>query len=205
MRIDSHVICTTFPCTDVNQDVYQIPQIDLDPQSIRVMVISEAVPPNPANYYYALGNPSYEKTTLAAFRTAGFPAKTLQDLVNQGVYFTSAIKCAKTAYGVQIDTIKECANLLEKELALFPNLKAILLMGEVAIKALNSISLRKHKQRVTPDQPTYQIRNWKFTFQDIRVFPSYLQVGPSFNHEKSKHRMIVEDIAAAMKVAEISA
>jgi len=32
------------------------------------------------------------------------------------------------------------------------------------------------------------------------VFPSYLQAGPSFFIEKSKRRMIAEDIAAALSL-----
>jgi hypothetical protein len=34
----------------------------------------------------------------------------------------------------------------------------------------------------------------------MRVFPSYLQAGPSFFIEKSKRRMIAEDISAAMQL-----
>jgi hypothetical protein len=33
------------------------------------------------------------------------------------------------------------------------------------------------------------------------VFPSYLQAGPSFYIEKTKRRMIAEDIAAALTLA----
>ena len=135
-----------------------------------------------------------------AFKDAGVEAKSIQDLIDRGIYFTSAVKCAKTAYNIHTNTIKECSFLLERELALFPNLKAILLMGDVAIKALNSISLRKLKQRVIPDGATYKIRNGKYTYNDIRVFPSYLQAGPSFNKEQSKRRMIAEDISRAMKL-----
>ena len=42
----------------------------------------------------------------------------------------------------------------------------------------------------------------KFFFGDIRSFPSYLQVGPSFGIEKSKRRMIAEDIRTAMSLLE---
>lgn len=38
--------------------------------------------------------------------------------------------------------IKTCSYLLEKELALFPNVKVYMLMGDVAIKAFNNISRR---------------------------------------------------------------
>ena len=46
-----------------------------------------------------------------------------------------------------------------------------------------------------------KIRGSQFTYRGRRVFPSYLQAGPSFGIEKSKQRMIAEDIGAAVKVA----
>jgi len=88
--------------------------------------------------------------------------------------------------------------LLEQEIALFPNVKVFLLMGDVAIKALNSIAARAGEGRVIPAGSTYKLRGQVYTFRGARVFPSYLQVGPSFNIEKVKRKMIAEDIAAAV-------
>jgi hypothetical protein len=197
MKIDTQVRCYNFPCMDITPDLHQMPSLDLDPQSIRMLVISESVPVNPGNDYYSSGKSSYARTTLSAFRAAGVKAASMQDLLNQGIYFTNAVKCPKTSFSIQVDTIKECSRLLEKEVALFPNLKVILLMGEVAVKAFNSISIRVHQQRVIPDGPTYQIRAWKFAFNGIRVMPSYSQVGTI---DKSKHGTIVEDITKAMQL-----
>jgi uracil-DNA glycosylase len=90
--------------------------------------------------------------------------------------------------------------LLEKELALFPNVKVLMLMGDVAIKALNYIARRAGEERVVPAGSTYKIRNQKCFFRGMRVFPSYLQAGPSFFIEKSKRRMIAEDIASALRL-----
>jgi uracil-DNA glycosylase len=73
-------------------------------------------------------------------------------------------------------------------------------MGDVAIKALNNVALREGAGRVIPAGSTYKIRGQKFQFRGARVFPSYLQAGPSFNIEKSKRRMIAEDIAAALRI-----
>ena len=49
MKIDSQIQCHNFPCMDVKQEVYQIPQIDLDPDSIRMILISESVPKKPGD------------------------------------------------------------------------------------------------------------------------------------------------------------
>lgn len=76
-------------------------------------------------------------------------------------------------------------------------------MGDVAIKAVNAIARRQGEPRVIPAGSTYKIRGGNFTYLGMRVFPSYLQAGPSYGIEKSKQRMIAEDLAHALKVAGI--
>jgi uracil-DNA glycosylase len=86
---------------------------------------------------------------------------------------------------------------------LFPNVAAFLLMGDVAIQAVNAIAKRAGEPRVIPAGPTYKIRGQTahpYLFRGARAFPSYLQAGPSFFIEKSKRRMIAEDIAAALRL-----
>jgi len=73
-------------------------------------------------------------------------------------------------------------------------------MGDVAIRALNEIARRGGEHRVIPAGSTYKVRSGAYHFRGKRVFPSYLQAGPSFFIEKSKRRMIAQDIAAAMKL-----
>jgi hypothetical protein len=75
-----------------------------------------------------------------------------------------------------------------------------MLMGDVAIRALNSVARRTSGERVIPAVSTYKLRGKKFSFQGRRVFPSYLQAGPSFFIEKSKRRMIAQDISAALRL-----
>ena len=117
-----------------------------------------------------------------------------------GIYFTTAVKCGKTGYGIKAATIKECSSLLAGELDLFPNVQAYLLMGDVAIKGINYIAKQETADRAIPAGSTYKIRGREYYFRGKRAFPSYLQVGPSFGIEKSKQRMIAEDIAAAMAI-----
>ena len=117
-----------------------------------------------------------------------------------GVYLTSAVKCGKTGYGIKAEAIKECSRILEKEIAQFLNIKVIMLMGDVAIKAINYIAKRAGEARVIPAGSTYKIRGQEYYFRGIRAFPSYLQAGPSFGIEKSKVRMIAEDIETALAI-----
>ena len=111
-----------------------------------------------------------------------------------------AVKCGKIEYGIKAGVIKECSLILEKEIALFPNVKAFMLMGDVAIKAINYIARRSGDSRVIPAGSTYKIREKAYFFKGKRAFPSYLQAGPSFFIEKSKRRMISEDIGEALKL-----
>ncbi len=200
MRVCSCVGCESFPCTDVVKDVYSIPDVELDPKSISIAMVSEAAPPEPADNYYGAGDPLFQRTTVQAFKDAGISVSSSRDLLDRGVYLTTAVKCGKTGYGIRSDTVRECSRILGKELSLFPELKVLLLMGDVAIKAMNYIAKASGENRVIPAGSTYRIRGGKFHFRGIRVFPSYLQAGPSFFIEKSKRRMIAEDIAAALKL-----
>ena len=200
MQINEKIACTEFPCPDVRHNGYVIPNVVIDPEAVSMLMISEAAPANSNDYFYAVGEPAYERTTMEAFRDAGVDLALFNELIEMGVYQTSAVKCAKTGYGIKAGTIKECSLILEEEIALFPNIKVIMLMGDVAIKAINYIAKRAGEGRVIPAGSTYKIRADEHFFRDIRLFPSYLQVGPSFGLEKSKRRMIAEDIEAAVSI-----
>ena len=200
MRVSQCVGCRAFPCPDVKHDCYVVPSVSVKPETVSIVMVSEAAPENADDYYYAKGNPLFQQTTVQAFNDAGATVSSVKDLVNHGVYLTTAVKCGKKGYGVQSDTIRECSLLLEKELRLFPNVKVLMLMGDVAIKALNYIAQRAGEKRVIPAGSTYKIRGQQYFFRGMRVFPSYLQAGPSFFIEKSKRRMVAEDIAAALRL-----
>ena len=200
MRVSQCVGCRAFPCSDVKHDCYVVPSISVKPETVSIVMVSEAAPENVDDYYYAKGNPLFQQTTVQAFNDAGATVTSVKDMVNHGVYLTTAVKCGKKGYGVRADTIRECSLLLEKELLLFPKVKVLMLMGDVAIKALNYIAQRSGEKRVIPAGSTYKIRGQKYFFRGMRVFPSYLQAGPSFFIEKSKRRMVAEDIAAALRL-----
>jgi hypothetical protein len=200
MRVSECLGCEEFPCADVRHECYVVPNIDLSPAGISIAMISEAGPPDPSDYYCAEGDPLFQQTTVQAFNDAGAGVGSVQDILDLGVYLTTAVKCGKTGYGIKASTIKECSLILEQELALFPNVRAYMLMGDVAIRALNYIGRRAGEGRVVPAGSTYKIRGQEYFLRGKRAFPSYLQAGPSFFIEKSKRRMIAEDIAAALRL-----
>jgi uracil-DNA glycosylase len=186
----------------VNQSAYHVPEVDVDPEHVRIVLISEAAPADPADGYYASGDPLFQRTTVQAFQDAGADVSSIQDLLAMGVYLTTAVKCGKVGYNIKAAPIRECSRILEAELDLLPEAQVYLLMGDVAIRAINYIARRSGQARVIPAGSTYKIRGpvtgAEYAYRGRRVFPSYLQAGPAFFIEKSKRRMIAEDIAAAL-------
>lgn len=200
MKISERIKCLDFPCTDVDKKSYLTPPVDIDVEKIRIMMITEAPPNDKADYFYAGGSPFYLQTTLQAFKDAGANVSSMQDILDLGVYITTAIKCGKTGYAVSGDTMKNCTKLLEKEIAPFPNVKVFMLMGDVAIKMMNNIWKNQTGKKVIPAGSTYKIRGQAYYFGDKRVFPSYTPAGKNFLIEKSKRRMVAEDIREALNV-----
>jgi len=199
MFVTEFVKCTGFPCLDVNEHCYVVPDINIASDKIKTIMISEAPPKDPTDYFYAQNNPFYMQTTAQAFRDAGLTVSSMKDVLNLGIYVTTAIKCGKTGYSISSKTVENCSSILEKEIGLFPNVKAILLMGDTAIKAMNYIAKRNIGKRIIPSGSTYKIRKNTYFYKQVRVFPSYLQTGKSYLIEKSKRKMIAEDIKAALE------
>jgi uracil-DNA glycosylase len=200
MKVSEKIKCITFACVDVDKNSYIIPPVDIDPASIKIIMITEVPPNNKTDYFYASGNPFYLQTTLQAFRDAGAEVNSMQDILNLGVYITTAIKCSKKQYAISPATMKNCTKLLEQEIALFPNVKAFILGGDVAIKMMNDIWKNQTGKKVIPAGSTYKIRGQVYYAGDKRVFPSYTPAGKNFLIEKSKRRMVAEDICAALKL-----
>ena len=200
MRVCDCIRCEAFPCKDVNKDAYRFPDADIDFEKIKIFMISEAPPIDKNDYFYVPDNPFYLQTTVQAFNDAGIEISTLKEILDLGIYITTAIKCGKTQYSISTETVKNCSDLLEKELNLFLNIKVFLLMGDVAIKSLNYIAKRQTGKKVIPSGSTYKIRHQEFYFKEKRVFQSYLQTGKNYLIEKSKRRMIAEDIKQAIEL-----
>lgn len=200
MQICKQISCKDFPCEKINQKGYLIPDVDLDVERIRIVMISEVPPENPEDYFYAKGEPYYMETTLQLFKDAGYDVSSIDDIIDLGVYITTAIKCAKIEYSIPTSVIKNCSEILEKEIDLFPNVKAYILNSDVAIRAFNYISKRTIGEKAIPTGSTYKIRHNEFFYKNSRVFPSYILTGKNLLIEKSKRKMIAEDIRNAFKL-----
>ncbi len=201
MRLNNVVRCETFPCSDVRHESYRIPGIELAPEDVSIVLISESAAVRPEDDYYAGPEALFAQTTVQAFRDAGAEVSSIEEILALGVYLTTAVKCAKMGYGIATGTVVECSRLLAQGLAPFTAVRAWLLMGDVAIKAVNAVARRTDQPRVIPAGSTCRLREAEYTCRGARAFPSYLQAGPSYFIEKSKRQMIAEDIAAALTLA----
>jgi uracil-DNA glycosylase len=201
MKMTDKIKCVSFPCKDIDKNGYMVPPAEIDAAKIKILMITEAPPPDKADYFYATGNPFYLQTTIQAFKDAGAKVKNMKDIMGLGVYITTAIKCPKAALTISPDTINNCSALLEKEVALFPNIKAFFLGGDVAIKIMNGIWKKQTGKKVIPAGSTYKIRKQPYYYRDKRAFPSYTPAGKNFLIEKSKRAMVAEDIREALKLA----
>jgi uracil-DNA glycosylase len=178
----------------------QFPDCDIDPAKIKVIMISEVPHADPNEGFYGKAeNPDYMKTTLGLFAAAGVEVSSIQDILDLGIYITTAAKSTKSGYAVDSDALKAQLPILEAELALFPNLKVIMLMGDVAKKAVNMIVKAKTKKNIIPADSTYKIRNNEYFWGSIRVFPSYIMTGKNLLIEKGKCDTIADDIHRMME------
>lgn len=179
----------------------QLPNATVNPDNIKVIMINEVPPQNPDDWFYSnKESPDYMKTTLALFEKAGVCVKSIADILNLGIYITTAVKTPKTSYTVDPKMIKLHLPILEAELNLFNNLKAIMLMGDVAKKAVNQLAKFKTKKNIIPSASTYKIRQNEYYWDNVRVFPSYIMTGGNILIEKSKFEMVAEDIHRMMNI-----
>jgi uracil-DNA glycosylase len=173
---------------------------NIDPGKIRIIMVCEALPENIEDYFYTSKNSLYVTNTIDAFNSAGIIVNSIDDIIDKGIYLTVAVKEPRRGAVVPPDVIEQHSYILEEEINKFPGIRAILLMGDAAIRSMNYISTRKNGVKSIPSGSTYKIRKGEFYYDDIRVFPSYLQTGKNFLIEKTKRLMVAEDIKNAFKL-----
>ncbi len=174
--------------------------VEVDPLTIKAVLINEVVPSDPSQDFYGAPDADYLKTTIPLFQGAGAKAVSIQDVLQMGIYITNAVKTPKTASAIEKSSIENSLPYLEAELSLFPNIKVIMLMGDVAKKAFNMITKKASKKNAVPAISTYKLRNSEIYYEGIRVMPSYIMTGGNILIEKSKVTMATEDIAAMLEI-----
>ena len=174
--------------------------IDIDPLTIKAIMINEVVPADPLQDFYGAPDADYLKTTIPLLQGAGAKVTSIQDILQKGIYITNAVKTPKADYVIDKRSIENSLPYLEAELSLFPNIKVIMLMGDVAKKAFNMITKKATKKNAIPAVSTYKLRSSEIYYKGIRVMPSYIMTGGNILIEKSKVTMATEDIATMLEI-----
>lgn len=174
--------------------------IEIDPLMIKAIMINEVVPSDASQDFYGVPDADYLKTTIPLFQGAGAKVNSMQDILQMGIYITNAVKTPKTEYAIEKSSIEDSLPYLEAELSLFPHVKVIMLMGDVAKKAFNMITKKATKKNVVSAVSTYKLRTTEIYYNGIRVMPSYIMTGGNVLIEKSKVAMATEDIATMLEI-----
>ena len=174
--------------------------IEIDPLMIKAIMINEVVPSDASQDFYGVPDADYLKTTIPLFQGAGAKVNSMQDILQMGIYITNAVKTPKTEYAIEKSSIEDSLPYLEAELSLFPHVKVIMLMGDVAKKAFYMITKKATKKNVVSAVSTYKLRTTEIYYNGIRVMPSYIMTGGNILIEKSKVAMATEDIATMLEI-----
>ncbi len=188
--------------TMIKDGVYRALGSEIPPRcdAIRLLLLTDGYPSEPTQHY-AFSNPASTawQNTREVFLAAGIPVNSFEDLVARGILLATCLD-STVPDKVTADEIRRASRRLERLLAELPSLRAIGLMGGIAIDAFN----RMHKrltggQRLIPAGSTYKTRGEDYFWGDIQVLPSYLHTGKSFLIERSKQRMVADGISRMLR------
>lgn len=185
--------------TEYNPDIL-LPDVDIIPERIHAIMINEVVPSDPERDFYGSDHHKSTSTLIRLFHNAGIPVSCIQDILDCGIYITNACRIAKSGYTVDPENLSASLPYPEAELSLFENLRVIVLCGDVAKKAFNTIIKRKTGKNVIPSGSTHKLRKNTYYLNDIRVIPSYIITGKNILIEKQKQAMVVEDIREMYRI-----
>lgn len=171
-------------------------------QRTSIMMVVEGFPEQEDDFSDLLPDSLFMQNTIKAVHDAGFQANDLRSIIDLGFYVIAAVKEPRPGDRMPSPLIKKYNASLEEELSHFVNLRAILLMGDTAISAINMIARRRYGKRCIPAGSTYKIRHGEYFLGKLRVFPSYLHTGKNYLIEKSKQAMVADDIQRAFKFSE---
>lgn len=177
------------------------PRVTLDPEKIYAVMINEVAPADGDDDFYGpAGRSEYGASAVALFREAGLDLAAVDEITALGIYMTNAVKTPKTGYEVGKNAIELGTARLMAEIALFPNLQVIMLMGDVAKKAFNIIARQATGKNAVPAVSTYKLRDSVLFYQGMRVLPSYIMTGRNLQIEKQKLAMAAGDVKKMLAI-----
>ena len=171
-------------------------------QRTSILMVVEGFPAQEDTFADLAPDSLFMQNTIKAFQDAGFQTTDFRSVIDLGFYVIAAVKEPRPGDRMPSLLIKKHNASLEEVLSRFVNLRAILLMGDTAISAINMIARRRYGKRCIPAGSTYKIRHGEYFLGKLRVFPSYLHTGKNYLIERSKQAMVADDIQRAFKYLE---
>ena len=178
----------------------RLPRFPLNLGIIKMVMINEVAAEDPGDDFYGTDNSEYLASTRYLFEKAGLKLADGRAFAELGIYLTNALKTPKIGTVVDPAALRQQAPLLGAELKLFPDLKVIMLMGDVAKKAMNLIAKSETGKPALPSGSTYKLRHESFFYKGLRLMPAYIMTGPNLRIEKSKTEMNAEEIAKMLAI-----
>mgnify|MGYP000038856997 CR=1 FL=1 len=74
--------------------------IEIDPFTIKAVMINEVVPPDPVQDFYGEPSADYQKTIIPFFQFTGNHVSSIFDILQMGIYVTNAVKTPKVGYSI---------------------------------------------------------------------------------------------------------
>ena len=88
MHVGDHIECEGFPCDGVVHERFTISPLEIDPGSIRCVMVAETPAMDLADDFYGPDDPFFLRTTRQAFAEAGAPIRSMADIASLGVDVT---------------------------------------------------------------------------------------------------------------------
>ena len=127
-----------------------------DLNHVRVMVIGRDVPMNPDRYLYK--HPDHP----SGFATALYKLLGVENFqeFKKAIVLTDAMRCHVTSDHIPKRALAYCARHLREELKQFPNLKAVVILGEDAYQQFQRDILERHADEVIPFEQVLRAKGW---------------------------------------------
>ncbi len=171
-----------------------LPEISISPKNIKGVMINDIVPEHDDDDFYAGVNGAYFKSVNAIFKKVNYDFGSMEELLDQGIYLTSAVKNKTEGKPLSTETIESHAELLEKELSLFPNLQVVILNGDIAIQAFNIITKRNTGEPLIETGDEKLIKESTYRYGGLTIIPSYHLMDRHKEDMNDQNKQIAKDI-----------
>jgi len=161
---------------------FDFPDYDINTKEIKAIIIHED-PKNTDDDYF----------TVPYFMKSGFHVGSIGDVIDLGIYMTSALKTSKCGRDMETKMLIAYTPLLLHELSLFENLKVIMLAGQTSVKAFNYIANWKTGKNLIPSATLNKVREKEYHYKGIRVIPSYKMI-TNFVPDGDRSETICKDL-----------